>query len=389
VIYTAPVQIGPANPLYSFTTGYQASMWGIPDDDLDGWRGPYPPEVVAAQFEKMAEGFWPGIAALQLALQEAPPDRRKEVQGDLWFAQAAGKIFQSVANQARFIMAREALVAKQPWNELREQPTEGRESQLTEMKRCLESEIVLARQLFTIAREDSRIGFEPTCQYFYLPLDLVEKVVNCRWLLGYIDKQELGQSYQGSAVFPDADGGEEGFWFDRYSFCHHRQGVATLQGMEEMSEPSKICPRSTLIGLSVNAALERQIFRGISRKSGRRTVHELQFPSLCRTTCREILCFSQGPVRRRLAGATRSPGQADFGGDSHPGEWMGRISQIHRVRLGWQCVRKFVMTVHLFLQLWGNLDDLEGYLRGKGFRIEVSARRTETGGLHHGTSSEI
>ena len=52
-----------------------------------------------------------------------------------------------------------------------------------EIKQRLESEIVLARQLFTLAREDSRIGFEPSCQYFYLPLDLVEKVVNCRWLL--------------------------------------------------------------------------------------------------------------------------------------------------------------------------------------------------------------
>ena len=51
------------------------------------------------------------------------------------------------------------------------------------MKRRLESEIALARQLFTLTREDSRIGFEPSCQYFYLPLDLVEKVINCRWLL--------------------------------------------------------------------------------------------------------------------------------------------------------------------------------------------------------------
>jgi hypothetical protein len=42
----------------------------------------------------------------------------------------------------------------------------------------------LARQLYALVREDSRIGFEPSCQYFYLPLDLVEKVVNCRWLLG-------------------------------------------------------------------------------------------------------------------------------------------------------------------------------------------------------------
>ena len=49
--------------------------------------------------------------------------------------------------------------------------------------RRVDSEIALARQLLTLTREDSRIGFEPSCQYFYLPLDLVEKVVNCRWLL--------------------------------------------------------------------------------------------------------------------------------------------------------------------------------------------------------------
>jgi hypothetical protein len=51
-----------------------------------------------------------------------------------------------------------------------------------EIRRCLDAEIDLARQLYSLTRADSRIGFEPSCQYFYLPLDLVEKVVNCRWL---------------------------------------------------------------------------------------------------------------------------------------------------------------------------------------------------------------
>ena len=165
-------------------------MWGISYDDLDTWRGPYPPEVFAAQFEKMAEGWRPGIAELQLAVQEAPPDRRKEVQGDLRFARAAGIFFQSVANQAHFILARDALA--QPSKTL---SPEERERLLIEIKRLLESEIALARQLFTIAREDSRIGFEPTCQYFFLPLDLVEKVVNCRWLLEHYEKKGLAQKY--------------------------------------------------------------------------------------------------------------------------------------------------------------------------------------------------
>jgi hypothetical protein len=56
-----------------------------------------------------------------------------------------------------------------------------------ELRHYVESEMVLARQLFTLAAEDSRIGFEPSCQYFYLPLDLVEKVINCRWLLEHLD----------------------------------------------------------------------------------------------------------------------------------------------------------------------------------------------------------
>jgi len=45
----------------------------------------------------------------------------------------------------------------------------------------------MVRRLFTLSQEDLRIGFEPSCQYFYLPLDLVEKVINCRWLLEHVE----------------------------------------------------------------------------------------------------------------------------------------------------------------------------------------------------------
>ena len=34
-----------------------------------------------------------------------------------------------------------------------------------------------------VLRLDSRIGFEASNQYYYVPLDLVEKVLNCRDLL--------------------------------------------------------------------------------------------------------------------------------------------------------------------------------------------------------------
>ena len=183
VVYTSPVQWGPANPLYPTKTGYSATMWGIPYDDLNGWRGPYPPEVFAAQFEKMAEGWRPGIAELQLAVEKTPPDRRHQAEADLRLARAAAMHFQAVANQTRFVLARDAIA-----NPAGTPSPEERDRLRVEIKRCLESEINLARRLFTLSQEDSRIGFEPSCQYFYLPLDLVEKVVNCRWLLEHVDE---------------------------------------------------------------------------------------------------------------------------------------------------------------------------------------------------------
>ncbi|MDQ1256506.1 MAG: hypothetical protein QG656_1102, partial [Candidatus Hydrogenedentes bacterium] len=102
-----------------------------------------------------------------------------EARSDLRLARAAAIHFQSVANQARYVLARDTLAdpAVSP---------EDAQRLRAELKCFIESEIALACQLFTLTREDSRIGFEPSCQYFYLPLDLVEKVVNCRWLLARI-----------------------------------------------------------------------------------------------------------------------------------------------------------------------------------------------------------
>ena len=49
----------------------------------------------------------------------------------------------------------------------------------------LENEISLAKRLHGLQTGDSRIGFEATNQYFYTPMDLVEKVLNCTYLEKY------------------------------------------------------------------------------------------------------------------------------------------------------------------------------------------------------------
>lgn len=180
VVYFCPIQMGPANPLYCEKTGYQAAMTGIPYDDLTTWRGPYPPEVFIAQFEKIAEGWRSGLPLLEAAVKTAPPARREEAQAELRFAEAAHAHFLSVANQSRFVLDRDALA--DPKSELTD---EQRATLRADIRRRLESEITLARRLFTLTRQDSRIGFEAANQYFYVPLDLAEKVVNCRWLLSH------------------------------------------------------------------------------------------------------------------------------------------------------------------------------------------------------------
>ena len=52
-----------------------------------------------------------------------------------------------------------------------------------ELERLLRAEMELARRLHAIQTRDSRIGFEATNQYYYVPVDLAEKVINCQDLL--------------------------------------------------------------------------------------------------------------------------------------------------------------------------------------------------------------
>ena len=40
-----------------------------------------------------------------------------------------------------------------------------------------------ARRLHSLQSRDSRLGFEASNQYYYVPVDLAEKVINCHDLL--------------------------------------------------------------------------------------------------------------------------------------------------------------------------------------------------------------
>ena len=74
-----------------------------------------------------------------------------------------------------FVSARNALAqAKTP---------EERAPLLTKAEETLRSELALAKRLHALQSADSRIGYEASNHYFYVPVDLAAKVINVRHLL--------------------------------------------------------------------------------------------------------------------------------------------------------------------------------------------------------------
>jgi hypothetical protein len=172
VVYNAPLQVGPANPLYPESTGYASAMVGIPYDHLDGWRGHYPPEVFQEQLGLVAAGFEEAFATLADALGRSPATA---LQRELDVMEAAALHFGSVSRQARFVLRRGELAEAQE--------AEARAGIIAELETLLREERAAAIRLHTLQTRDSRLGYESSNHYFYIPADLAEKVLNCDFLL--------------------------------------------------------------------------------------------------------------------------------------------------------------------------------------------------------------
>jgi hypothetical protein len=149
-------------------------MVGIPYDDLERWRGPFSPDVLARQMQTVAEGWAEGLVELQIAQRLVPEESSAQIESDLRVVQAAFHHFASVANQIRFTAARNLLLS--------DATAEEKEAAQRVQRAMLDAEIGAAQQLFDLASVDSRLGYEPSNHYFYVPFDLVEKVVNCEYL---------------------------------------------------------------------------------------------------------------------------------------------------------------------------------------------------------------
>lgn len=156
-VYTSPVNYGPANPLWSEPTGRRATMLGFPYDDVETWRGPYPAQVLAAQFERVASGLAEAHHLLH-SVSAADEQHRQALATECRFLEVGAIHLASVANQIRFATLRADPVAASA---------------------ILVAERELARRLLRLQWVDSRIGYEASNHYYYTALDLIEKIFNC------------------------------------------------------------------------------------------------------------------------------------------------------------------------------------------------------------------
>ena len=129
-------------------------MVGIPYDDLDGWRNKYPRETYAELIGRVADGFAEGCR-----LMEGVAAKR-----ELDMFRAEQMHFASCRDQALFVIARDS-------------------GDFAAMRRLAKCELERAKAYWPLVRADSRIGYESSNHYFFVPKDVLEKVLSCRWIL--------------------------------------------------------------------------------------------------------------------------------------------------------------------------------------------------------------
>ncbi|MBR3761868.1 MAG: hypothetical protein IKK59_03915 [Lachnospiraceae bacterium] len=168
VLYKGPQNAGPANLLYLEPTGYNATMTCYAYDDIDSWRSIYPREVYEAQLCKLCSKWEEGLRLLEQERLERDSGQTLPQSEMEIMAAAAYCLFKSSLNQFRFYLARE----KQDKEVMLEQA---------------EAELVCARKMLDMMNLNAAIGFEAANHYYFSKGCLVEKLVNCDYVIRQLE----------------------------------------------------------------------------------------------------------------------------------------------------------------------------------------------------------
>ena len=176
-IYVLPVQHGPANPLRLKPTGLAPGMILFPYDAYKSWKGAYPAATVQQLMAKLARRWGEGVAVLE----KIESKRGKEAVLELAIARTCHTHFESTANQIEFYLLRDEAPGASP---------EREKTIRTRLIEIAERERELARIQYSVARDESLIGYEASNHYYYTPVDLLEKILNCEQVIAALGAGE-------------------------------------------------------------------------------------------------------------------------------------------------------------------------------------------------------
>ncbi len=160
VAYHAPQHYAPSNLLFDTPTGFTATMVGQPYDDLDKWRSIYPAPIFIDQFRRVSDGWQKGLAVLKEALKDTEMTPTLQMLWDC--ALVCGNHFRSTYLECLFVRERNDGVFRDD---------------------IVAEEAELALSEAAVMAHNPTIGYESSNHYFYTRQTLLEKVLNCRYLL--------------------------------------------------------------------------------------------------------------------------------------------------------------------------------------------------------------
>jgi hypothetical protein len=170
--YSSPLHVGPAVEWPLRPTGQRPRMY-CSSDDPAVYCQPYDPDAVRRAFERMASRWKRGLRLLEQALGRAESSHRQKAERDLGVAETVWICMRSLVNHIRFCALREKALRSRTARE--------------QLRRLIAEETSLAARYYARLRGDSRLAFEPSMQYFVLPNDVKEKVLNLQQIRDTLD----------------------------------------------------------------------------------------------------------------------------------------------------------------------------------------------------------
>lgn len=166
ILYLSAVNPGPGIRFSLDPEPWRGGMVAMASEDIEGISQPLGAEAMIKGFRKTAEFFTDGLIHLREAVDKTDMDEwREENEKDFGICSACLCHLRSAANYADFILTRNHWLADK--NDLEAKST---------LVRLLKDELANAETILEISEKDSRVGYEGAIGYFYLPIEIIEKI---------------------------------------------------------------------------------------------------------------------------------------------------------------------------------------------------------------------